>query len=101
MSEKKAFNLESIYDKQIFPLMGQIIAICQEHNMPFVADFQYSSDGEDENNHCTSAFLPKNRPISPELEEVYRACAPRRASMMNITTRDKDGRIVKMETIIG
>jgi hypothetical protein len=45
---------ESVYDKQINPLMAQIIAICKEHNLPFVASFQYSADGA-----CTSGFLPE------------------------------------------
>ena len=33
------YNLESIYDEKISPLMRQIIDICKEHNMPMVASF--------------------------------------------------------------
>lgn len=47
-------DLEKVYDEKINPLMAQIIAICKEHNMPFVASFQYSDDGL-----CTSCQVPE------------------------------------------
>lgn len=97
---KKAFDLEKIYDEQIAPLMTQVIEICKKHNLPFVIDFQYSSDGGDEHGHCTSAYLPNDIAIAPELQDAYRAVAPRRSLALNITTRDKDGKIVAMETIL-
>lgn len=37
------YNLESVYDEKISPLMTQIIAICKEHNMPMVASFAYTT----------------------------------------------------------
>lgn len=98
--ESKAFDLEKVYDEQIYPLMDKVIAICKEHKIPFVAAFQYASDGEDDHAFCTSAVLHKERPIAPELEEAYAAVAPRKTRALNITTRDKDGNIVKMETIL-
>lgn len=46
-------NLEKVYDEQIHPLMDQIIAICQKHNMPMVATFEYASE-----HFCSTALLP-------------------------------------------
>ena len=37
---------EAIYDEEIAPLMGKIIAICKEHEIPMVADFQLNDDRE-------------------------------------------------------
>lgn len=37
-----SWDKEAIYDEQISPLMTQIIAICKEHNIPMVAQFQYA-----------------------------------------------------------
>lgn len=38
------FDLEQVYDEQIFPLMQQMIAICKEHRIPMLASFQYTQD---------------------------------------------------------
>jgi hypothetical protein len=47
MAEKKPyspdFNLETILDTQITPLMGRVVAICQEHGIPMVATFCYAA----------------------------------------------------------
>ena len=51
---------EAVYDNQINPLMGQIIALCKEHGIPFVACFQLN-DGDEESDSpllCSSAYLP-------------------------------------------
>ena len=40
---------EKIYDEKISPLMGKIIAICKEEEIPFFSTFQYS-----EEDFCTS-----------------------------------------------
>jgi len=37
---------EDVYDEQIAPLMAQIIAICKEHRIPLVAQFNYAADDE-------------------------------------------------------
>lgn len=47
---------EDVYDEQIAPLMAQIIAICQEHRIPLVAQFNYAAD-EDGPLFCTT-ILP-------------------------------------------
>src|ERR1035437_2855451 len=41
--ENTDYDLEAIYDEQIYPLMEQIITICQEHRIPLVCSFQYGT----------------------------------------------------------
>ena len=99
----EAFDLEAVYDEQINPLMKQIIDICKKHDLPFVASFQYSSNGKDDNNFCSTAVLPdKKRPVAQELNEMYGILTGvgRRGPALNLTVRDKDGKITSMETII-
>lgn len=52
------FDLEAVYDAEIAPLMTQIIAICQRHNMPMLASFMYQHHhGEDEReSYCTTSL---------------------------------------------
>jgi hypothetical protein len=85
--EKPAFDLEQVYDEKINPLMAQIITICKDNDLPFVASFQMNSDGD----FCSSALLPENRPVDPMLERLFGVLRPPRASMMMLTTKDKDG----------
>lgn len=47
---------EAIYDEQIAPLMTQIIAICKEHELPMVAQFQYANTEEDGPAYCSTAL---------------------------------------------
>ena len=35
------YDLEAIYDAEIGPLMAQIIAICERHELPMIASFAY------------------------------------------------------------
>lgn len=51
-------NAEEIHDSQIAPLMNQIIAICEEHGIPMVANFQLST-GEDPL-YCATVVLGKD-----------------------------------------
>lgn len=51
------FDLESVYDEQISPLMAQIIEICKANGLPmfFSALYKYDPlDEETEYNYCTS-----------------------------------------------
>lgn len=45
---------EDVYDEQIAPLMAQIIAICKEHRIPLVAQFNYAATDEDGPSFCTT-----------------------------------------------
>lgn len=58
------FDQEQVYDEQIAPLMAQIIGICREHSIPFLASFNYARRGG-ENMLCTSSHadthdMPEN-----------------------------------------
>jgi hypothetical protein len=51
----ESWDLEAVYDAEIFPLMARILDICKQHRMPMVADFAYAHDAEsDDTAHCTS-----------------------------------------------
>lgn len=40
---------ESVYDEKIFPLMGEIIAICKENEIPMAAFFELDrTEGEED-----------------------------------------------------
>jgi len=47
---------EDVYDEQISPLMTQVIAICKEHKIPLVAQFNYASEGEEGPRFCTTVL---------------------------------------------
>jgi hypothetical protein len=56
---------EAVYDKQVSPLMRQIIAICQENGMPFTATFQFSGDDQ-----VSSGYIPENTPRHSPLRAI-------------------------------
>ncbi|ORM72409.1 hypothetical protein HA48_14740 [Pantoea wallisii] len=51
---EELYNLESVYDEQISPLMKQIIDICKEHKMPMVCSFAFENDAELGIGACTT-----------------------------------------------
>ncbi|RWT39899.1 hypothetical protein DN619_23615 [Klebsiella michiganensis] len=57
------YNLESVYDEKISPLMQQIIDICKEHNMPMVASFAYENSEENGIGCCTTTLTFEGRHI--------------------------------------
>ena len=57
---------EQVYDDQINPLMAQIIAICKEHKIAFIANFRL-----DEDLACTSADLrDSHQPSNAQLRAL-------------------------------
>lgn len=81
-------DLEHVYDEQISPLMAQIIAVCKEYGLPFVASFEYAPDA-----YCSSQVVPKD---AGSMMHAMSACvAQSRAPFFaayTITTRsDADG----------
>lgn len=48
-------STEEIYDKEIAPLMNQIIATCKEHKIPVVATFDLR-DANDEDVRCQTSL---------------------------------------------
>lgn len=67
---------EDVYDSEISPLMARIIAICKEHDIPMVADFQLDDDrgAEDAGFHCTTAIVPRD--ATPKMLEAQRILRP-------------------------
>lgn len=75
---------ESVYDKQINPLMAQIIAICREHKIAMICDFALDDDLR-----CTSALLSDDfAPVDGQLE-AYELFRPKRPFAMAITEETK------------
>lgn len=62
------FDLESVYDQQISPLMQQIINICKEHNMPVLASFAFANTENTGVACCTTALTFEGRLIKPYVE---------------------------------
>jgi len=86
---------EQIYDTDIYPLMGKILGICQEHKIAMVASFALEpSDTEHEDGTgpmmCTSAILTDGcdpPEVFIEMKDLIYHPAPSFASFM-ITTRE-------------
>ena len=60
---------EQIYDKEIYPLMDQIIAICKKHKIAMLADFHIPNELDPELK-CTSML---NGGEYTERDEIKRA----------------------------
>ncbi|ENR6171560.1 hypothetical protein [Salmonella enterica] len=63
VTELDYYNLESVYDEQISPLMKKIIAICKEYEMPMVASFAYENSEEKGRGCCTTTLTFEGRYI--------------------------------------
>lgn len=57
MTLKKPWSREQVYDEKIEPLMKQIIAICEEHEIPIVAQFQYDDSDETGPGYVSTAIM--------------------------------------------
>ena len=53
---KIGFDLETVYDEEIAPLMEKIISICQRVDMPMMASFAYATGST-----CTTALVTSER----------------------------------------
>lgn len=68
------FDLEAVYDAEIFPLMDQILDICKKHKMPMLASFVYKCNEEGEDK-VTSFLSHEGRDINSLLmarKELFR-----------------------------
>jgi len=81
MSDQRAWDKESVYDEQIFPLMSKVIAICQEHEIPIVCTFQYGHSDEDGALLCTTV-LTKFERTDPDVRRLAQAHGPKRAEVL-------------------
>ncbi len=87
---------ESVYDKQVNPLMAQIIAICREHKIAMICDFAL-----DEDLRCTTALLGKDFEPAPGQLEAFELFKPRKPFAMAITeeTRPNGDKKITMRRI--
>jgi hypothetical protein len=68
---KEAFDLESVYDSEIAPLMTKIIEICNAHKLPMFATFLFANDPDGDDGLCTTNLMfTKERPVPLELLEL-------------------------------
>jgi len=81
---------EQIYDDQIFPLMKQIIAICEEHKIAMIADFALS-DEDLEDLKCTTALLAEEFDPPDEMLHALEILRPKPKSPITLTTTHADG----------
>ena len=87
--EEGEVNKEKIYDEKVAPLMKEVIAICKEHNIAWVASFAIPND-EDPDLICTTALLTKeNKPYPDEYRQFYDALYGRNVSFAAITVTRK------------
>jgi hypothetical protein len=82
-------NKEQVYDEKINPLMAQIIAICQEHNIAVVASFHTPND-DDEDLFCATCIPDENGSFPYYLAEL--------SSVINRSLRGGDGPVMMMTT---
>lgn len=64
-------NKEQVYDEQIFPLMNQIIAICQGAGIALLADFEICTE-EKPTLCCTSVLPDETGDNSPRHQQARR-----------------------------
>lgn len=63
------YNLESVYDAEISPLVKQINEICKKHRIPAFMSFKYEMDAERGDGLCTT-----NLPFEGRTPECYSQC---------------------------
>ncbi len=84
---------EQIYDEQISPLMAEIIAVCKEHKIAFVASFAVPND-EDSDLRCTTALIESREESTEDVEDFRKAVKilyNNRPSPMMMTVDHGDG----------
>lgn len=77
---------ETVYDTQIAPLMSQIIAVCQEHDIAMLADFDLSSD-DDPGLRCSTALLDAKYSPPKDFVEAARVLMEQPAFVAIAVTR--------------
>jgi hypothetical protein len=82
---------EAIYDAQISPLMAQIIAICKEHKIPMLADFDLNSE-ETPELKCTSCLLDSGWEPAEAMMQAYAVLRPTTRLPFMLTVDHGDGR---------
>ena len=91
---------EDVYDEQIAPLMSKIIAICKEHDIPVVAQFQYANT-EEEAALCTTTIVGERG--DPSIRKLAALMSPQAPVVLAETiTTDADGKkLISIRRISG
>lgn len=92
---EKFWDKEDVYDNQISPLMTQIIAICKEHNVPMVAQFQFRNDEEEGPGLCTTT-LPIEGFACEKIRRIGAAMQPERPICIAETIEKLPGGVTKI-----
>lgn len=97
---KKSFDLESVYDAEIAPLMTQIIEICHKHKLPMFATFLCMNDPDESGDDlvCTTSLLFKERPIPDKMMSLPGIILSAKRSALRLRVTKADGSIE--ETIV-
>ena len=56
---------EKVYDEEIFPLMEKIVNICNKHDIPLFATFQYNDGG-----FCSTSMSKKGHSVFFYLDAI-------------------------------
>lgn len=103
MNKQEAFDLETVYDAEIAPLMAKVIEICKAHKLPVFISFLYANDPEGEASFCTTNVMPDewNRPIPENMLRLIDVICPRRVPPLRLTVKNADGKITEETIILG
>lgn len=78
------WDKEAIYDEKISPLMKQIIALCHEHQIPMVMQFQVANTEENGPLFCTTALPLPN--ACDKIKDLARRVQPEKPVVLAETT---------------
>ncbi|WP_145585187.1 hypothetical protein [Yersinia intermedia] len=66
------YDLESVYDEKISPLMKQIIDICNENQMPMICSFAFENCEERNIGTCTTILNGFDNRFIPEFGKALK-----------------------------
>lgn len=90
-------NKEQAYDEKIFPLMTQIIGICEEHGVAMIAQFAIPTE-EDSGLCCTTCIQDENGKNADGHVEALRILRNERPAM-RLRTEHGDGSVTLTEIV--
>lgn len=96
---KKVLTREEAYDSKISPLVAEIIAICKEHKIQFLANFEIG-DEDDPGLQCTTNVFGDDWQPSEAMKMAYANLRPRSSSPLMVTTRNGAGQITNITAIM-
>lgn len=99
--EKESFDLESVYDEEIAPLMAQIIETCKRVGMPVFATFNYARNAEEDlNSYCTTCLDDGAGWYPDEVSAAHAAVFEPARKPVTVSVADSEGRVMRREVIL-